>query len=60
LTEQFNTLEIININGQVVYEKQMPQLAQSIDIQIPILTAGLYIVRLKGESKRVYQKVVVL
>jgi glucose/arabinose dehydrogenase len=60
LTEQFNTLEIININGQIVYEKQMPQLAQSVDIQVPTLTVGLYIVRLKGEKNSVYQKILVL
>ena len=60
LTERFNTMEIIHINGQIVYEKQLPEQAQSIDVPIPILTAGMYIARLKSQSKRVYQKIVVL
>jgi glucose/arabinose dehydrogenase len=60
LTEPFNTMEIIHINGQIVYEKQLPKQAQPMDVPIPILTAGIYIVRLKSQSKRVYQKIVVL
>jgi glucose/arabinose dehydrogenase len=60
LTEGFNTLNVININGQIVYEKQIPESVQSMDVQIPVLAAGVYIVRLKGQGKWVYQKIVVL
>jgi glucose/arabinose dehydrogenase len=60
LTEPFNTMEIIHINGQIVYEKQLPEQALSMDIPIPTLVAGIYIVRLKGGNKSVYQKIMVL
>jgi glucose/arabinose dehydrogenase len=60
LDEPFNTIEIIHINGQIVFEKQITQPAQPIDIPIPTLAAGIYIVRLKGQNKKRYQKIVVL
>jgi glucose/arabinose dehydrogenase len=60
LTEGFNTLDISNINGQMVFETQISELVQSMNVPIPVLAAGVYIVRLKGQGKWRYQKIIVL
>ncbi|HEY0042139.1 MAG TPA: PQQ-dependent sugar dehydrogenase [Flavisolibacter sp.] len=46
----FNKVEVLNSNGSLVYSKNIHGLAGQIEVQLPPLAKGLYVVRLMGEK----------
>lgn len=60
LLESFNTLEIININGTIVYQQNMEGKIGRFDMAIKNIPTGTYFVRLKSQTKNRVQKIFVL
>ncbi len=60
LTESFNSIEIININGSVMFEQNIANKIGRFEITLKNIPKGTYLVRLKGQGKDVSQKIVLL
>lgn len=59
LTENYNSLEIINLHGSIVFEKNIANRIGQFELPINNLSTGVYLVRLKGDNLFITQKIIV-
>ncbi len=59
LTENFNSLEIINMHGSIVFEKNIANRIGQFELPIYNVSKGVYVVRLKGDNQFMTQKIIV-
>lgn len=59
LNDTFKTIELISSNGQLVLKRNLGGQTGRLDIPLPALPAGTYIVNVKNEERTLSQKVII-
>ncbi|MFT3682084.1 MAG: PQQ-dependent sugar dehydrogenase [Ferruginibacter sp.] len=52
LTESYKVLELVNQSGSVLMQRKITGLSGNINVPIPVLANGIYLVRLSGDNKK--------
>jgi glucose/arabinose dehydrogenase len=55
----YNSLEFVTINGEILMQRKIMGVTGNINMRIPVVPDGVYLVRLSGNSKTAVQKVLV-
>lgn len=59
LKENYNFLEIINLHGSIVFEKNIAERIGQFELPIYNVAKGVYVARLKGDNQYLTQKIIV-
>jgi hypothetical protein len=60
LNEGFDFIEVINMNGEVLLKQNLSGKTGKVSIPFsPDISAGIYVVQLRNESRTITQKIVV-
>lgn len=59
LEEPFTSIELVGVNGSILLKQDITNKKGNIEVPLGTMAAGMYVVRLQGESKVVNQKVLI-
>ena len=59
LTKAFNSMQVVNINGQVVRKRALDGSTGTISADVSGLSKGIYIIRLTGNNKEVTRRITI-